>query len=390
MKTFFLSACLFSSIYACAGLPDARLADAVGSPECYRADVAYEVLLPDAETPVSYRLKLTGADAPGDTLSPCNYLIEWSATSPTGATSGGFSAYADGNYYQFNAGKLLEYHASDDPVPFAPGGDAAKGVQCRDRFAALLPQFIRRSLKSMQSDTACTVTAVRAADGTTEVRASERRRGFTVRESTLRLGSDGLPLESETVTGPGQMGELIITARYTDAATSDCPRIDEAMLMERYPEIFEKYRLDSFSLENLRGEPLPGFTAPTVTRERYSRERGDAFAVPTVIAVLDPAVDATAGVVATLREAIDALPRTCDLILAFTGNGIDAIEDIAGTETRPGERVLTSARALARDCGVTDSPSIIFCNTDGTVADIHVGRNNNLREIVIQKAAMTR
>lgn len=49
-----------------------------------------------------------------------------------------------------------------------------------------------------------------------------------------------------------------------------------------------------------------------------------------------------------------------------------------------------SARELAANCGVADTPSVIFCRADGTVADIHVGRNNDLRDIVIQKAAMAR
>lgn len=359
------------------------------SDECYRADVVYEVLLPNAEEPVTYRLRLIGKDAPGDSLSPCNYLIDWSTTTPTGATSGGFSAYFDGNYYQFNAGKLLEYHAEDDAVPFAPGGRVMRGVQWRDRFAALLPQFIERSIKDMEADTAFTVKHTAAADGSAAISAAERRRGYVLRETVIRFSPDGSPRETETVTSPGQQSEQIITARYSAPEPGPCPDISERSLVELYPAIFEKYRRDSFSLESLRGEPLPGFSVPTVTRERYSRSRGDAFATPVILAVLDPEVDATATVVEALRRAVDAVPRTCTLILAYTSNNIDTIEAAGGTP-RTGETVLMSARSLARDCGVTDSPSIIFCNSDGTVSDIHVGRNKDMREIVIQKAAVLR
>ncbi len=46
------------------------------------------------------------------------------------------------------------------------------------------------------------------------------------------------------------------------------------------------------------------------------------------------------------------------------------------------------ARTLARDSGASVTPSIIFCRPDGTVADVMIGRNNQLCSSVIQKIAI--
>lgn len=361
--------------------------------ECYNARVRYEVLLPNAETPVGYSLKLYSSSAPGDSLSPVEYLIEWEAAdAPEGRPSTvarGFSSYFGGNFFKFQNGKLLEYHAADNPAPFAPRGDVRAGVQQREQFADLLPQVLQERIALIEADTTYIIYKESLADGRTKVKGSQHLRGYVCSEFSYTFGPDGTPLEKEITTNPGQMGEQVITARYFPADSAGCPPLNEQKLMELYPEIFEKYRRDSFGLEKLRGEPLPAFTAQSLEGERFSHARGASFTAPTVIAVLDESVDATANVIKDLRNAIDALPFEARLILAFTGKDREEIADLAGTP-RYGETVLTSARSLARDCGVTDSPSIIFCRPDGTVADIHVGRNNNLREIVIQKATLSR
>lgn len=389
MKFSLLFAIVFSSLSAFAEVSLRDVADGLGRADCYMADTRYEVYLPNASEPVTYRLHIAGTTALGDTLAPCNYLIEWESQAPDGATdSEGFSSYFDGNYFRYRNGKLAEYHHGDDPMPFAPRGLARGGVQMNDQFASLLPAFLADRMREMASDTAF-AAAVETRGDEVVVKGRESRGGYVANEFTYRFGAvDFMPRSWEMVTNPGQLGEQTITAEYR-RADGDCPRLDEASLIGRHPAEFAKYRRDSFSLESLRGEPLPGFSAPMPGGGRYSRQRGEGFGVPTIIAVVDSKVDATARVVADLREAVGALPGTTDLVIAFTDNDRDAIEEIAGSAA-PGVTLLMSARELAANCGVADTPSVIFCRADGTVADIHVGRNNELRDIVIQKAAMAR
>lgn len=363
-------------------LPD--IAARLAGHDCVAADVRYEVYLPGASNPVVYNVELRGS-APADSLSPCNYITTWDMPN----SGRGFSAYFDGNYYNYDgSSRLLEYHVNDDPVPFAPRGRHVGGVQRNDRFAGLLPQFLAEDMMKMATDTAYVYNIDSRGEYIT-VKGRETRRGFVIKEFEYRFTDGGAtPVSSETVTSPGETGEQIITIVYTPAA-GGCEPLSEQALIEQFPTPFEKYRRDNFSLESLRGEAMPEFSARTASGERYSHARGESFASPTVIAILDYSVGATGDVVAALREAVASLPSACDLILAFTGNDTDRIEDIVG-KPNAGETVLVSARSLARDCGVADTPAVIFARADGSVSDIHVGRNNNLKEIVIQKAAMAR
>lgn len=367
-----------------------NLADRLDANECYTARATYEVLLPNTDSPVSYSIDLMSYPAKADTLSPCEYLIRWNPVlkEKTPAMDG-FASYFNSNFFRFSGGKLLEYHFTDNPSPFAPRGYADGGVQQKEQFASLLPQMIADDLRKMASDSSYTFTVERKKSGT-EIKGAQTIRGYLCSEFTYRFSDDGMPVFKEVTTNPDQMGEQVITVNYSPAASDNgCYTITEQTLIEHFPEIFEKYRRDSFALESLRGAPLPSFAIPTLSRDRYSHQRGEALGTPAVIAVLDNSVDGTAQVVAALRSAIDALPYSATLILAFTDKDTDIVNETTGPQ-RPGEVILLSARSLARDCGITDTPSIIFCRADGSVADIHVGRNNNLRDIVIQKATLAR
>lgn len=367
-----------------------NLADRLDANECYTARATYEVLLPNTDSPVTYSVNLMSYPTKSDTLSPCEYLIDWSPVlKDKTPVMDGFASYFNGNFFRFNGGKLLEYHFNDNPSPFAPRGYATGGVQQKEQFASLLLQMLADDLRKMAADTSYTFTIAPKASGI-EVKGSQTLRGYLCSEFTYRFNAEGLPEFKEVTTNPGQMGEQVITVNYAPASTnSKCYSITEQSLIEHFPEIFEKYRRDSFALESLRGALLPSFAVPTIKRDRYSHQRGEALGTPTVIAVLENSVDATAEVVAALRSAMDALPFSANLILAFTDKDTDVVSETTGAQ-RPGEVILVSARSLARDCGITDTPSIIFCSPDGTVADIHVGRNNNLRDIVIQKATLSR
>lgn len=374
--------------YAQSSLSD--LADRLDSSECYRARATYEVLLPNAEIPVTYNLDLMSYTTPADSLSPCDYMVGWQPVLKDSTTAmNGFAAYFGGNFFRFQGGKLAEYHVSENPGPFAPRGSSSHGVQFKEQFAALLPQFISRELKAIATDSTYKYS-LNAGSAGYVLKGSREVRGYTTAEFTYSFDPQGMPVAKEVTTNPGQMGEQIITVNYAPApAGASCFKLTEQKLIELYPDIFEKYRMNSFTLENLRGEPLPSFAVNTLGRKRFSHVRGEGLDNITVIAVLDNSVDATADVVADLRKAIDTLPYSATLVLAFVNKDIDSITETVETE-RPGEMVLVSARSLARNCGVVDFPSILFCRPDGTVADIHIGRNNMLSDIVIQKAALAR
>ncbi len=396
MKTFITFA---AAVCLCVGTPSAKkltiedLAASLTNESGYKSAVNYEVLLPTSEFPVVYNIRIASdAAADNDTLGMADYLIEWSLEKD-GNRSEGFSSYFPGHHYRYRDQRLQEYHAEWDAIPFSPGGKTNVGVQNQAQFCDLLPQFVGRTLKSMQSDTTYEYTVhqdtvisrehVIAIDGTRSFR------GIEALEFLYIFDKESLnPKRIEFISNPGQISEQLITAVYDDNKSGDISvaRSEEA-LMSLYPEIFEKYRESSFRLENMPGRRLPSFTAPTTTGERYAHDKGGGFAVPTIIAVLDAEVGSTANTIKKLREAVDALPMQADLILAFVNNKIETIESLTGG-IRPGEHLLMSARGLARDCGISSMPVILICDRNATVKDLMIGFNNDIDDFVIQKTAL--
>lgn len=107
------------------------------------------------------------------------------------------------------------------------------------------------------------------------------------------------------------------------------------------------------------------------------------------MAILDAEVEGCAEVVSALRSAIDSAPVAASLIMAFTGKHPEAI-GLAVGPVRPDETVLTRASGLARACGATATPVIIVCDSDGTVKNVHTGRNKDLAAIVMQEIAINK
>ncbi|WP_289856870.1 hypothetical protein, partial [uncultured Muribaculum sp.] len=112
---------------------------------------------------------------------------------------------------------------------------------------------------------------------------------------------------------------------------------------------------------------------------------GQGFAHPTVLVILDALSEFATPTINETRRAIASLPQNADIIWAFTNNNTDDIETVI-RRPRVGEHLLQSAKALARDCGATALPAVIFCDTDGIVQNVMVGFNNNFAADVIQKA----
>lgn len=358
----------------------------------FDATVDYSVLM-SLQDDVDYTLHLKSWNAPADTLAPCDYLIDWKVATPDGESTG-FSAYYDGNVYNFRGDKLLEYHYDSNKSLFQARGMGAAslpGVQRRAQFSELLPQFIAEQLDEIKNnpdyryiihtDTVINGTNRTAIDGTMTMS------GQVMKEFLYVFDKAGMPVMVNMENNPGALAEQSITATYAYSPdTAAHERINEDILRGIYPEIFDRYRESNFAIENLPGQRLPGFALPTTTGERYSRMLGDKFRCPTVIVMLDAKGAFSSPTVSAVRSAVDSLPFNSDIIWAFSGNNVDDIEAIV-PHIRVGEHLLMSAKPLARDCGVTSYPSIIVCRADGTVADIVLGYNNDLSSVVIQKVA---
>lgn len=357
---------------------------------CFEADARFSVTLPQSESDVVYNARLSSAPAPTDRLAPCSYLTDWSLETPTG-TVNGFSAYFDGHHYRYRNERLQEYHMDWDSIPFMPSARSA-GVQSSAQFADLYPAFIARELKAMTDDPrySITVTPDAVFDGKKVVKISTT---FTINDVVATEkefvfdAASMLPLRIDTESNPGQITEQTIYVSYTYPAEMHCPELSDASLTARYPEIFEKYRENNFHIENLPGTPMPTFTLPTTTGERYTHHRGEKFAVPTVIALLDPDSGFNTEIVSAVRGAVDALPKAVDVVWVFNSTNIDAIEAIIPS-VRPGEHLLMNGKSLSRDCGVTSLPVVIMTESDGKVKNVNLGFNRELGNIVLQTMAL--
>lgn len=355
----------------------------------FKGTVSYEVLLPAADDPIVYTVEMRSDRNPADSLSLCDYLIDWSLPTPSGVSKG-FSAYFGGHHYRYRDERLQEYHMDWDSIPFTMGRG---GVQRNAQFVDILPQYLARELRTIMTDSAydyrLTPDTLFNGERVITLKARLNYKGYVSKEILYVFDRDTrLPLFAEIDNNPGAISEQTVTIRFNEMAHEPFDLTGEPALIERYPEVFEKYRESSFRVENLPGTPMPAFSAPTTTGERYTHHRGDAFRAPTIIVLLDPAVASTPAVIAALREAVASSPVAVDLVMAFISNNVDAIEQLV-PEIHPGEHLLMTARALARDCGVNVYPTVIIAGRDGNVKDVVLGYNKELADIVIQKVALS-
>ena len=302
----------------------ADIIKALRTAQSYTARATFTVTLPSRDDDVTYRLSLAGTPSPADTLSPCSYLLQWELDTPSGP-SRGWSSYFNGNLYAYRDHRIREYHTSWDPSPFASAkGSRTTGVQRTTQFVSLLPHYLADELTAMSADTLHTICPPQPAscDGTDAIRIDTRMtvNSETVQEKSYWFDSATLlPLRIDTESNPGSITEQSISVRYTPTATpAEVPQTEET-LISLFPEHFEKYRESNFSIENLRGTPLPTFALPTATGERYTHHRGEPFRAPTVIALLDPSTSFSPRIVTDLRTAIDSSPTAADIIWAVTG-----------------------------------------------------------------------
>lgn len=368
----------------------ADIVSALRKTGCYQSDVSFSVSLPQSDKDVVYSVRLGSAPAPDDPLSPCSYLTDWTLDTPSGKVNG-FSAYFDGHHYRYRNERLQEYHMDWDSIPFMPRGNSG-GVQSTAQFTDLYPAFIADELSAMEADPRYRLTVkpdVRF-DGAkaVEVDAVMTVNDVTAMEKTFLFDAESmLPLRIDTESNPGQITEQSMLVTYTYPAEMHCPDVTEEALTALYPEVFEKYRENNFRIENLAGTQLPTFSLPTTTGERYTYHRGEPFACPTVIALLDPAAGFNAEIVEATRGAVDRLPSQADVIWVFNSTNIDAIEAVVPS-IRPGEHLLMNGKSLARDCGAASLPVVIMADSGGKVKNVVLGFNKDIGNIVLQTMAL--
>lgn len=359
----------------------------------YRATCSYEVLLPSLSDPVTYSVSLqANTHEATDTLAPCDYIIDWSADTPSGPVAG-FSAYYGGNHYRYRDKRLQEYHAGADDPSLAPGGDPSRGVQSVVQFADLLPSFIADRFSRMASDTTykyrvhpdTVISGVRsvAVDGV------RRINGYDAAEFLYVLSPDTyLPRFTELENNPGQLGEQSILVKYAPVETPEAEIIDESLLARRYPTAFGEHRGSAYSLEKMPGRPLPRIVAPTADGDRYIHDRGQALSSPTIIVFIDATVGSTPAVIEAVRGAAETAPVNIDVLWAFLNHRADDIRSVLPS-VRASEKALINARSAATECGIgADTPVLLFVNSDGKIYDFVRGFNQDLESIVIQKAGL--
>ena len=354
----------------------------------YHSHASMTVQLPQGGDDVVYELEFWSTEpSPGDSLCPCRYLIDWRLESENGVSKG-FTAYHDGDFYRNNDSRLQECHFRWDSIPFL----MKHPVQSTAQFTDLLPQMLARELSLIATDSTWThtLTPDTIVDGVaaTVVTARQTVNDVVARNLLFVLDRQSLmPLRIERENNPGSIAEQMLIVKYADTDRSAPQGLTEDDLIRRYPVVFEKFRESNFSIESLREKQLPGFSLPTVNNKRYTRAKTDRFQVPTLLVFLDPEGDTNPRTIAEIRKARDMMPRSVDVMFAIMGSDRDGASELIGRPL-PGEQILMSAQSLARNCGVTSTPSIIIVNEEGTVKDVIIGFNKALSTNVIEKTSV--
>lgn len=355
----------------------------------------FTVTMPQLPEDIVYSITLTSLSTQDPVLFPCSYLIDWKMEGRDTPLSG-FSAYFNGNHFRFSGEKIQEYHASADSIPFIParfGATNSIGVQQSAQFANLLPVSIADNLSKMLADSTCRMEfrpdTIVGGIHVSAIKTVSTVNGIIASESEYILDPHTFfPRKIHFENSPGAISEQTVDVEFGEPKRAPAlKQIDEQTLISLYPEPFTRMRRSSFALENLKNQPLPGFSIPTPTGERYSRRTGDPFASATILAIIEPDASFAQKIVSDLRNAANNSPAPVNLILAFTSNNADLIEGVAGAPA-PGEAILQSARTLARDLGAAQLPAVLIMDKSAKVRDIIVGYNNGIESNVIQKIAL--
>lgn len=348
-------------------VPDmAAVVDSLAGMRGYRARVSYAVTLPQAEDDIIYTVDLAQDSANAD-----SYLLQWSVMSPSGPVDG-FTAWFDGNFYNYRNHRLQERHIQwDAPLP-----EGVKPPQNSAQFASLLPTRMADILRSLGDDADMKiqgdVLTVSHVDEASEI-------FYKFQLPSLR------PVDFYADYNPGAISGQQVHAvySYADSLEAYPGGFTEEFLRSRFPDAFEKYRQSQFAIENMRGLTLPGFSLPKLGGGRLERQAQDAFKCPVAVVLLNPAMGLSPRLIEAVRGAVDALPIEAEVIWASTAKNPEETERLLGT-LRQGETALTGAQPLITACGASALPVVLVCSPSGRISDIAIGLNQTLHTDVMK------
>ena len=391
MKQNLILASLMLCVLPVSAQTVSEIADRLAANRCINATISYSVTLPQNDDDITYTI-IASAYTPSvaDRLAPCDYVIRWSLPTPSGVSEG-FSAYFDGHHYRFRDQRLQEYHLGWDSIPFLLGG-GKDGIQNRAQFTELLPWYMARDLKSTLTDSTYIYSKpqVTTYGGRDAIKLKMERviSGMTAMERTYIFDvATMLPIRVDTESNPGSITEQSILANYTYNPTPDCQPLTEEKLIAEFPDSFGKYRQSNFRIENMPGTHLPAFSLRRPDGSRFTRSLNDPLPAPAAVVFLDPDTGFSGATVEAVRKGVEALPYQATVIWAFPGNNVDEIEEII-PELRQGEQIVTGAKNLARDCGISAMPVVVMADRDAVVKKVIIGFNNELADVVLQEMAL--
>lgn len=349
--------------------------------------VLYKVYIPSQADPIIHRVNIASIAVPGDTLSPVNYLLDWTLTTPSG-DSHAFTAYFDGNLYRYSNNRLKEYHMPDDAPSF--GNWDHPGIQYTTQFAELVPTMLARKLATLQADSSYVFNVRTSPDSRrTIIDGVKRASGYDAMEYTYTFDAKtGLPSEIDLVYNPTAISEQTVSAAFQWADTVPQIPTTENALIELYPDIFARFRTSFYRASSLKDQPVPTFSARNADGSRFNYVRGQEFQAPTLLVFLSTESGDARATIADIRAAISTLPLSADIYYIFQTTDAEAVGEIVGA-TLPGETVLYGGRTAARDLGATVFPTILICSpTPPKIHDVIIGYNQNLTSIVNQKTIL--
>lgn len=373
------------------------IADRLADTGNYQTSARFIVSMPRLPDDVIYNIDLyQTVTQETDTLSPVNYLIDWTMEREDKEPVKGFSAYFSGNHYRLTSNKFQEYHHDNSPAPFEPlNGGVKKGVHRTAQFVNLLPAMIAEDLRSAAADSSYsfvihpdTLVSGQRVIGLDMILTV---RGTTASEAEYLFDkTTGAPLRIHLENNPGSISEQTVDVVYSPLDNPTLPLetvLSEQLLIDLYPEPFTTMRKSLFRIESLLGKKTPAFEAPMLDKQRYEHAYNEGFSTPTIIVIIDGDTGFTASTVKEIREAVDQLPFSASIIWAFVDNHAETIAKIMetnGSDTG-NETVLIGTGALARDFGVTAYPSFLVVDRNAIITDVTSGYNKNLTKNVIQK-----
>lgn len=329
----------------------------------YAATVTYSITLPQAEDDIVYTVNV-------ESLAPRNWLIDWTVDK---AGQKGWAARFGGDFYNYRNRRLQEIHEgwdSQDPP--------------RVQFSELLPENIASLLREFVNDTERYNTQIVSGADELTVR-TERLTGGEV-DAEFRWTFDSAsarPLRYSADFNPGTITAQQISATFAPAEPT-LTDLSEEILRDRYADAFSNHRQSNFAIEQMRGEPLPGFSIQLADGEgRLTRQTGDEFRLPTLVVMLESRSALASELVESIRRAIDRSPVETSVIWACMERNPESANDLLGP-LRAEETALIGAKKLATECGAAALPVILVCDQSATVRNLIIGLNKETETDVIQ------